>query len=820
MPDTAASDNPLLATEGLPPFDRIRPGHVVPGVRQVLAAAEERVAELEKTLASRLAAGRPAWSDVICPLEAIGLPLEYAWGPVSHLFGVLNSPELRQAYDEVLGDVVAFGLRVQQSRPIFEALEAVRSGPEWTSLTETQRRIVEKKLLDAQLSGVALEGEPQTRFNEIARELSRLSTDFSNHVLDATRAWSLTITDPAEMDGLPPSLLQLSSQSHNRAHEGERGGGETSPPSQGGPGGESSNESSASLSKKGSGPGGRQDAPSSNPPPAPSLEGRGGTATPSTPETGPWRITLDIPCFVPFMQHCRNRTLREQAYRAFVTRASEGQFDNGPIIPRILALRQEKAKLLGYATYAEVSLAAKMAPSVQAVDEMLETLRQASWKHAERDLRDLEQLAAENGHAGPLAHWDVEFWAERLRERRFDYTDEQLRPYFSLERVLDGLFALVNRLFGITVVPADRPAPVWHEDVRFFDVRDEQGVHIASFYLDPYSRPENKRGGAWMDDCVTRRRVAGKIRIPVAHLVCNSTPPVGDRPSLMTFREVETLFHEFGHGLQHMLTREEHPDAAGINGIEWDAVELPSQFMENWCYHRPTLMGMTAHYETGEPLPEDLFEKLCRARTFRSGSMMLRQLRFGMTDMELHHRFDPTAGERGGPDSAPSQGGAGGGSKGPSEVSPPSSKEPAGEEGRQEVPGGNPPPTPSLEGRGRLRPAPEDRVFDVQRRIAEKTSIMPPLPKERSLCSFQHVFSGGYAAGYYSYKWAEVLSADAFSAFEEAGLDDDDAVAKTGRRFRDTILASGGGRHPMDVFRDFRGREPDPEALLRHTGLG
>ncbi|MEX0715739.1 MAG: M3 family metallopeptidase [Planctomycetaceae bacterium] len=743
MSPAETADNPLLATEGLPAFDRIRPEHVVPGVRRMLADAEQRIAELEKTLASRLSTGRPAWSEVIVPLEELGLPFEYAWGPVSHLFGALNSPELRKAYDEVLGDVVAFGLRAQQSRPIFEALEAVRTGPEWSGLTETQRRIVDKKLLDAKLTGVALEGEEQKRFNEVAQERSRSSTDFSNHVLDASKAWSLTITDPVDAEGLPQSLLRLASQSHDRAiaarrrgARGERGG--VSPPA-----GEPTPES----------------------PPE------------STPESGPWRITLDIPCFGPFMQHCRNRDLREQAYRAYVTRASSGEFDNGPIVARILALRQEQAKLLGYSTYAEVSLATKMAPGVEAVDEMLETLRQASWKHAEQDMRDLEALAAESGQTKPFAHWDVEFWAERLRELRFDFTDEELRPYFPLERVLDGLFALVNRLFGVAVVPAERPAPVWHEDVRFFDVRDEQGAHAASFYLDPYSRPENKRGGAWMDDCLTRRRVAGKLRVPVAHLVCNSTPPVGGRPSLMTFREVETLFHEFGHGLQHMLTREDHPDAAGINGIEWDAVELPSQFMENWCYHRPTLMGLAAHYETGEPLPEELFEKICRARTYRSGTQMLRQLRLGMTDLELHHRFDATGnGERGG-------------------VSPPV---------RTEKPG----PTTA-----------EERILEVQRKIGEKTSVMPPLPEDRSLCAFQHIFSGGYAAGYYSYKWAEVLSADAFAAFEEAGLDDDTAVAKTGRRFRDTILASGGGRHPMDVFRDFRGREPSPEALLRHSGL-
>ena len=319
-----------------------------------------------------------------------------------------------------------------------------------------------------------------------------------------------------------------------------------------------------------------------------------------------------------------------------------------------------------------------------------------------------------------------------------------------------GAVVLVGRLFGISVEPADGEAPTWHADVRFFRVHDDNGEPIAAFYLDPYSRPEDKRGGAWMDECLTRRLVGSQLQLPVAHLICNGTPPVGERPSLMTFREVETLFHEFGHGLQHMLTTVDHADASGINGVEWDAVELASQFMENWCYHRPTLMGIARHFETGDELPEELFQKLCQARTFRAGSLMLRQLNFGMVDMQLHHQYDPDS---------------------------------------------------------------EETVLEVKQRIARQTSVLEPLPGDRSLCAFQHIFAGGYSAGYYSYKWAEVLSADAFSAFEDAGLDNEQAVQDTGRRFRDTVLACGGGRHPMDVFEDFRGRQPNTEALLRHTGL-
>lgn len=679
--------------QGLPRFDRIRPEDVVPAVGQVLSTARQKLERLEKNLSA-------TWTGVLEPLEEIGHPFEYAWGPVSHLLSVKNSPELREAHEAMLGEIVSFGLQVKQSEPIYRALNDIHSSDQWQSLNEAQRRVVEARRRDARLAGIGLSDEQRERFNEISRELSQLGTEFANHLLDATKAFVLILSDKCDVDGLPPSLLQLAAQSYND--------------------GKDDNQPSA------------------------------------TPEKGPWRITLDAPSFAPFLQHSRRRSLREKMYRAFVMRASAGEFDNSELIRRILTLRREKAQLLGYDQYAEVSLAEKMAPNVAAVQELFETLRLASWQPAKSDMRDLEQLAADSGFTEPLKHWDIAFWAERLREKRFDYTDEELRPYFSLDRVLDGLFALVGRLFGITVKSASGQASVWHDDVRFFHVADENGDHIASFYLDPYTRPENKRGGAWMDDCLSRRRVDGQLQLPVAHLVCNATPPVGDKPSLMTFREVETLFHEFGHGLQHMLTRVDYADVSGVNGVEWDAVELPSQFMENWCYHKPTLLGMTAHYETGEPLPDDLFAKIYTARTFRSGSSMLRQLLFGMTDMALHTEYDPDGVES---------------------------------------------------------------VYDVQRRISEKTSVLPLLPEDRSLCGFQHIFAGGYAAGYYSYKWAEVLSADAFSAFEEAGLENNEADAETGRRFRDTVLACGGGRHPMDVFKDFRGREPNPDALLRHSGL-
>ncbi|MEX0726354.1 MAG: M3 family metallopeptidase [Planctomycetaceae bacterium] len=714
---SSLADNPLMVRSGLPPFDKITPEHVVPAVRQVLADAEKTLAEIEQS-------AEPTWAGLIERLEALELPFEYAWGPVGHLFGVKNSSELREAYDTVLPEVVSFWLKVKQNEKLFHCLKELRESSEWDSLNPTRQRIIEKRLLNAELAGIGLTGEKRERFNAIAQELSKISTTFSNHVLDATKAFELILTDPQDVDGMPDSLKQLAAQSYNDAQQDQADK-------------EAEEKSAARQSKR-------------QKPHKPEQR------VEATPEKGPWRFTLDNPSFGPFMQHCRRSDLREKMYRAFITRASSGELDNTPLITKILTLRQEEASLLGYRNYAEISLATKMAGTVDKVQEMFETLRQASWTSGQKDLEEVAALARENGVAEKLMHWDVPFWAERLRESRYAYTDEQLRPYFPLPRVLEGLFGLVHKLFGITVTAADGEVPIWHRDVRFFRIADESGEPIAAFYLDPYSRPADKRGGAWMDDCLGRRRIDGKVRHPVAHLVCNSTPPVGKKPSLMTFREVETLFHEFGHGLQHMLTRVDEPDAAGISGVEWDAVELPSQFMENWCYHRPTLMGMTSHVDTGEPLPEELFEKIVASRTYRAGTMMLRQLLFGMTDMELYTTYQP--------------GGA-------------------------------------------------ESVFDVERRIAEKTSVLPVLPEDRFLCSFQHIFSGGYSAGYYSYKWAEVLSADAFAAFEEAGLDNEEAVRQMGRKFRDSILATGGSRHPLELFREFRGRDPQPQALLRQYNL-
>jgi oligopeptidase A len=694
--NSTITSNPLLIGKGLPPFDAIKPEQVEPAFAELLTKLEAELAQLEANV-------QPTWSGLVEPLDRLNDPLRWSWGVVGHLMGVKNSPELRQAYENAQPKVVQFWNKLSQSKPLYEAFKALHQSQDWNQLQPAQQRIVESAIKDAELSGVGLEGEQKERFNAIELELAELGTKFSNHVLDATKAFSLTLTTKAEIDGLPPSLLSLAAQAA-RAEGAEN----------------------------------------------------------ATPENGPWRITLDFPSYFPFMQHSTRRDLREKIYRASISRASSGELNNYPLIERILELRKEQASILGFNSYAELSLAKKMAPNVDAVEALLEELRLASYDAAIKDLEELKAFAASKNapEANDLKHWDISFWSERQREEKFAFNAEELRPYFPLPQVLDGLFSLAKRLFSVTITAADGTAPVWQEDVRYFQVADETGNPIAYFYLDPYSRPAEKRGGAWMDECIVRAKtieVGTEItRLPVAYLVCNQTPPIDGKPSLMTFMEVETLFHEFGHGLQHLLTKVDYPRAAGINNIEWDAVELPSQFMENWCYDRNTLFNMAKHYETGEPLPEHYYQKLLAARNYMSGSATLRQIHFSLLDIELHDRYQP---------------------------------------------------------------GDKENVTDVRSRLAKTTTVLPPLPEDAFLCAFNHIFSGGYAAGYYSYKWAEVLSADAFAAFEEAGLENESAITNTGKLFRETVLALGGSQHPMEVFKAFRGREPNTEALLRHTGL-
>jgi len=702
-PDGTVSGVPaLLAGEGLPKFAAITPDQVKEHIPVLLEDLNTSLGAIEAQLDEALAADQPlAWNAVMDPLHRLGERLRWSWGVVSHLNGVCNTTELREAHASQQAAVVAFGNRAGQSAVIHRALKRL---DQQGGLDATQERILAAELRDMELRGVGLEGDQREAFNAASQELAELSTRFGNQVLDATNAWTLKLSEPDEVEGLPESLRGLLAEAARQ--KGEEG---------------------------------------------------------ATAEAGPWLLGLDFPRYGPFLQYSQRRDLRERLYRAHVSRASgvgEDGSDNGPLIERILTLRQKQARRLSYANWAQVSLASKMAGSEAEVERLLEDLRRAAYPAAQRELEELRACADRTGaaEADDLKPWDVSFWAERLRQERFNLDSEALRPWFPLPRVLEGLFGLCDRLFGIAILAADGEAPVWHPDVRFFRVNDAaDGRPLAAFYLDPYSRPGSKRGGAWMDECLVRQLSPdGQPVLPVAYLVCNQSPPVGDTPSLMTFGEVETLFHEFGHGLHHMLTTVERPQAAGINNVEWDAVELPSQFMENWCYDRATLLGMARHWQSGEPLPQAEFDKLLAARTFLGGAATLRQVHFALTDLKLHSEWEPGSG-----------------------VSP-------------EV---------------------------LRRRIAATTTVLEPLPEDAMLCSFSHIFAGGYSAGYYSYKWAEVLSADAFSAFEEVDLGNEEAIRATGRRFRDTVLSQGGSRHPAEVFEAFRGRPPSAEALIRHSGL-
>ena len=714
---------PLLQGQGLPPFEAISAQQVDQAIPALLAQLHSELDALEAHLVQRLngASARAGgssepeplrWSELMDPLHHLGERLRWSWGVVSHLNGVCNTPELREAHQRQQSAVVAFGSRAGQSQAIYGALRQLQLQHERAAegqsgwLDDTQLRILSAELRDMELRGVGLSGEAQEAFNAATTELAQLASDFGNHLLDATNGWTLRLSDPADVVGLPASLLELLAQAARQA--AQQDGDET-----------------------------------------------------ATAEAGPWLMGLDMPRVVPFLKYSERRDLRETVYRAQVARAASGELDNRPLVERILALRLEQARRLGYANWAEVSLASKMAGSVAEVEQLLEELRAAAYPVAQQELDALRACAAAQGapEAAELKPWDVGFWAEKLRQQSFELDSEALRPFFPLEQVLQGLFALCQRLFDIRIVATEPgEAPSWHADVRYFRVLDgASGSPLAAFYLDPFSRPGSKRGGAWMDECLGRgTTLAGEPVLPVAYLICNQSPPLGNTPSLMTFDEVETLFHEFGHGLQHMLTTVERPQAAGINNVEWDAVELPSQFMENWCYDRATLMGMARHWQTGEPLPEAEYQKLLAARTFMGGSATLRQVHFALTDLRLHSVWTPDGGQ-----------------------------------------------------------SPEQ----LRRHLALSTTVLEPIPEDAFLCSFSHIFAGGYSAGYYSYKWAEVLSADAFSAFEEVGLDVEADVVATGRRFRDTVLSLGGSRSPAEIFEAFRGRPPSSEALIRHSGL-
>lgn len=686
------NSNPFIDIPYFPAFDQMTPEGADAAFERLLPETTEAVNQLEASFT-------PTWEGLVRPLDEICRPLHEAWGFFHHLKSVVDNDGWRTVEEKYLPQVIAFSQRIAQSKAFYEGylqLEAAdRAHP---CLNAIQRRILAQMIRDMKYSGVGLPDEEQKHFNELTLQQAQTSQNFSNHVLDATKAFSLLLTQPEEVAGLSDSLLAITAQA--AAGEGET----------------------------------------------------------ADPKKGPWKITLDAAVRFPFMKNAENRSARETVCRASAVRASSGELDNTPLIEERLKLSRESANMIGFNTYADLKLSTKMAGSVEAVDRLIADLQKAALPFAKRENQDLLAFAKRNGFAEErLQVWDVAYWSERQREALYDYNEEELSHYFPFPHVLKGLFALSERLFGIVISEATGEVPVWHKDVRFFHVKDSDGTPIAHFYLDPYSRPETKRGGAWMNEFRTRERKAdGSLVLPIAVLVCNQSVPIGDKPALMRFGEVNTLFHEFGHSLQHMLTTVDEPAASGINGVEWDAVEIASQFMENWCYDRDTVRAISAHDETGESLPDDLFDKLVAAKNYRSGNAMIRQLFFAATDMDLYARY----------------------------------------------------------------PRPEWPDADAVKKANEKRfEIDPVLDEDRFLCSFSHIFAGAYSAGYYGYKWSEVLSADVFAAFEEAGLDNEEAVRKTGRRYRDTILALGGGTHPSEVFRLFRGRDPSIEPLLRQTGL-
>lgn len=690
-----STPNPLVNWDERPAYDQIVPADVVSAMTAVLQESEKALFDIEQDPPI-------TWKGLMPRLEQIEDRVGRIWGVVGHLHNVKNSDELREVYQEVQPKIVTFYNRLNQSKPLYDVMTNMKEGESWHHFDNAQKRIIEGNLRNAMLAGVGLEGAAKEKYNENAKRLAELSTKFSNNLLDATKAFELILTTAEDVDGLPESSLQLAAQTaRHKGHEE------------------------------------------------------------ATAEDGPWLITLDFPSMTPFLRHSKRRDLREHVFRAVFTRASEGDKSNRELASKILQLRQEQAELLGFDTYADLSLSRKMAGSTEAVSDLLNQLRSAARHHGKKDVADIIEFARKHDapEADDFKSWDYAFWSERLRESKFDLKDDELRPYFPLPRVLDGMFKIAKRLFGIDIQEANGAVPVWHEDVQYYKVFDENGDPLAAFYLDAYSRPSEKRGGAWMDILIGRSDVMARpgqdVRLPVAYMNCNQSPPVEGKPSLMTFSEVNTMFHEFGHALQHMLTHVDYGLAAGLANVEWDAVEIASQFMENWIYHRPTLKSMAHHYLTDEPLPDHFIDKILAARTFQAGYQMLRQTYFGLFDLTLHSSFDPQS----------------------------------------------------------------ESIKEVQDRIGSETMVLPSFPEDYFYCGFSHIFSGAYAAGYFSYKWAEVLSADAFGAFLEAGLDDEKAVQRLGRRFRDTILGEGGSRHPMEIYESFRGRPPTIDALLVQEGL-
>jgi len=668
--------NPLLGQDTLPPFTRIRPEHVEPGVRELLARGRTRIEQIA-------ALEKPTFATVVEPLEELQHQVSRTWSPVSHLNAVVNSDALRVGYNACLPLLSAYQTDLAQSEPLYHAYRTIAER-ESATLGPVQKQVIEHALRDFKLAGVGLGADRKDRFKTVMLELTQLQAKFEENVLDATNGWTYRVTDAAELRGLNEMLID---QGRRRAHD-ER------------------------------------------------LEG--------------WILTLDQPTYVAVVTDAESEGLRRAFYEAWSTRASDqgpnaGRWDNSAIMEDILRKRYEAAQLLGFRSYAEFALSTRMAHSVEEVMQFLHELAQSAREAAQREFEELAVFAGRKLNA-----WDVGFYAERLQRSRYSVSQEELRPYFPLPRVLAGLFEVAERLFGVRI-REHQGVPVWHADVRFFDIESAEGQPIGSFYLDAYARP-NKRSGAWMDDCVGRKRLPSGLAQPVAYLVCNFLAPGENRPAQLTHDDVLTLFHEFGHGLHHLLTRVDYPSIAGINGVAWDAVELPSQFLENYAWAPDVLRRISSHVQTGAPLPDEMQSRLIATRSFHAGLQMMRQLEFALFDFRMHAEYDPQLG---------------------------------------------------------------GRVLETLNAVRKEVAVVPVPEWNRFPNSFGHIFSGGYAAGYYSYKWAEVLAADAFAAFEETGVFN----RGTAQRFLDSILSRGGSRDALEAFVEFRGRRPDVRALLRQHGI-
>lgn len=675
--------NPLLDMDGLPPFSRIKAEHVVPAIKRLLDENREAIASL-------LEPGKTyTWENLVEPLEDLDDRLSKAWSPVSHMNAVVNSDEIREAYNTCLPLLSDYATEIGQNEELYAAYRSLAESAGAAELDVAQKKILENALRDFRLSGVELSPEKKARFKALAQELSKLASQFQDNVLDATNAWSKHIEDERLLSGLPESAIAMARQT------------------------------AAAHGKSG------------------------------------WVFNLEFPSYIAVMTYADDRELRREFYTAYNTRASDqgpnaGCWDNSEVMERILALRHEQALLLGYSNYAELSLATKMAPSTEEVVHFLKDLASRSLPQAKRDLEELKAFAEREHGLASLEAWDLPYYSEKLKQHKFALSEEEIRTYFPATRVVPGMFSVVERLYGIKIQEKSG-VDVWHPDVKFYEIHDRSGEFLGGFYLDLYARPK-KRGGAWMDECITRRRIGQRIQHPIAYLTCNFAPPTNGEPSLLRHDEVLTLFHEFGHGLHHMLTKVDHLGVSGIHGVEWDAVELPSQFMENFCWEPEALGLISGHYRTGEPLPKDLLDKMIAARNFQSGMQMVRQLEFSLFDFRIHLEYDPS---RGG------------------------------------------------------------RIYPILDEVRKQVAVFVPPPFNRFPHSFSHIFGGGYAAGYYSYKWAEVLSSDAFSLFEEKGI----FAPDVGRSFLENILERGGSRKAMELFIAFRGREPTIDALLRHNGI-